>query len=121
MNSTSIAVTATNPAARFSRTAMSPPPVVRLGQAPQEWRYSGSERGSTASGGVQGVEDGGRGAAQAARGGLLRLAPHAGHRGLVARLLLRRSGLRLRGGRGLVVVRGTGEEIRDRLRDIPDG
>src|SRR3954470_11136286 len=41
MKSTSIAVTATKPAERFSRAAMSPPPVVRLGQAPEEWRYSG--------------------------------------------------------------------------------
>src|SRR6185437_2850747 len=40
MNSTSIAVTATKPAERFSRAAMSPPPVVRLGQVPEEWRYS---------------------------------------------------------------------------------
>src|SRR4051794_8453259 len=41
MKSTSIAVTATKPAERFSRAAMSPPPVVRLGQAPEEWRYCG--------------------------------------------------------------------------------
>src|SRR3954452_1458856 len=41
MKSTSIAVTATKPAERFSRAAMSPPPVVRLRQAPEEWRYSG--------------------------------------------------------------------------------
>src|SRR5689334_1614192 len=40
MKSTSIAVTATKPAERFSRAAMRPPPVVRLGQAPEEWRYS---------------------------------------------------------------------------------